>query len=148
MDHSIKSLSLKFMILALDNESKSKYYIQSNAIAAFKNTLKLINESNESSKNFSESLFYLINEDLENGSANNIVNNFHKSFRQMDMTNSGHLDMIVWNLLQIEDVFRKFEYIVKYLLEIVKKNKFLMKDNEIEKDYINRLVNDYELYFV
>lgn len=147
MDHSIKFLLLKFMILVLENEGKSKYFMQSHAAAAFKNTLQLINESKEASNNFSETLFSFIYDDLDNDKVNQVTHNFHKAFRQRDMSDSGYLDMIVWNLLQIDDVFRNCDHIIKYLFEIVKDNKNLIKENEIEDDYLKRLVNDYELYF-
>lgn len=56
-------------------------------------------------KDSDRALYHALAHWHEQGKLPKLDGYFHKAFRQVDVTDSGHMDMVIWNLLNGSDLF-------------------------------------------
>lgn len=111
---------IDFIIQALEEESKYLNLKSNINNGILINAFKMLN-----SKNFND----LMTSNLNNDNFN--FYNFHKQFRQIDVSNNANLDMIIWYTIQLNEII---ERIIDFIIK--NKENFKIKN-------INVLISDY-----
>ncbi len=145
MFHSIKPLILSFVVSITQKETSSAFSYHNESISILKHSLNLMKNHEKFDNNFSEIIYQSIDEAETSEQA---LNSFCKSIRQMDITHSGDLDMILYNLFKIKEVHYLMNNIFKFIFDLIKNNKLLKKENEEDINYVKRLVEEYTFSYI
>lgn len=145
MSHTIKPLILDFILLITQKETNSAFSYHNKAISIFKHSLNIVKNDKGFDNNFSEIIYQCIECSETSEEA---LNEFIKALRQMDLTHSGDMDMIIYNLVKMEEVNYLMKNIFKFTFNIIKENKFLRNESELEINYLKRLIEEYTFSYI
>jgi len=72
----------------------------------------------------------------ESESSDQTIFEIHKSFRNIDLSISSEVDMVIWHALQINSIMKDFSEIIVFIEKIIKEDLYNKNvDNYIEKVY-------------